>query len=107
MHGTKRFDRFFGIHVHVAHEPAWLIGTDRQQREVKRSIALADEPELRMKRGVARKVDAPTARAAEREATPQRVAAVAETARAEVQRGCRGDAERLNRVFLPPVQLRD
>src|SRR4051812_40728720 len=60
-----------------------------------------------MKRGVARKVNVPTARAAERETTPQRLTAVAETARAEVQRGCGGDAKRLDRVFLPPIQLRD
>ena len=103
----ERRHRFFRVHVEVAHEPARLVRPDRQQGNIERTVALADGSELGMIARITREIHVPAigAVAAQREAAPERVAAVADAAAAEMhRRGCR-DAERSDGVLLPPVQL--
>src|SRR5690349_24758449 len=40
--------RFLGIHVHELHEPAWLVGADRDHHEVEGPAPRADLAELRV-----------------------------------------------------------
>ena len=51
-------DCFTGIDVLRAHEPAWQIGTDRQQGQVRRSQPVADLAEMLTHAGIAGEVDA-------------------------------------------------
>src|SRR5437763_16701483 len=37
---------FFGVHVHLAHEPAWLVRADGQDRETERAVAIARGAEM-------------------------------------------------------------
>ena len=39
--------RFLRVHVHVAHEPARLVGAERQDRQAERSVAVARLAEMR------------------------------------------------------------
>src|SRR5215470_954474 len=40
-------DGLVGIHVLLAHEPAWLIGTDGEDREPDRAVLLLDTAEMK------------------------------------------------------------
>src|SRR5207247_5492809 len=103
----ERRHRFFRVHVEVAHEPARLVRPDRHQGNIERTVALADGSELGMIARITREIHVPAigAVAAQREAAPECVAAVADAAAAEMHsRGCR-DAERSDGVLPPPVPL--
>src|SRR6266571_4164983 len=52
-------DRLFGSHVRRRHEPAWLVRSDRQQREMRRSELFPNLGEMTSERGVSREVYEP------------------------------------------------
>jgi hypothetical protein len=64
--------RFSRIHVLVAHEPARLVGADRQNGEPQRSVALARAAEISAVAvaGIANKIDS-TARRLDHKRRPQ------------------------------------
>src|SRR6266851_2287968 len=51
-----RSDRLRGIHVNRRHEPPWIVGADRQQRETRRTEPLANLPEMITESGVPGKI---------------------------------------------------
>jgi len=73
----QRLHGFVGVHVAVAHEPARLVGADRQQRQRQARMALAHALEggAVAKAAVADAVELLGARL-QNEACPQRVAAI-------------------------------
>ena len=44
--GLERAHGLGRVHVHVAHEPARLVGADRQDREPERAVAVARRAEM-------------------------------------------------------------
>ncbi len=79
-------NRFFRVHVHGRHEPARLVGPDRDERHIDRAQARADLDEVSAVAGIAGEVEG-LARDAQAEATPQRPVAVAYAACGEVLGG--------------------
>src|SRR5688500_14166287 len=76
-------NRFLGVHVHDLHEPAGIVGPDRDHHQIEWPASPSDLPELGMIGRVAREVEPETGRL-ERKPTPERPVAVAEAAGAEV-----------------------
>src|SRR5262245_44346541 len=52
---------FLGIHMDVAHEPAWLVGADGKQSDVGRTEPLANLLEVSSPSRIARKEETPMA----------------------------------------------
>src|SRR5438874_199941 len=98
-------NRFRGMHVEIAHEPAWLVRADGQECEIERTAALGDSRKLRMVAGVAREENTAAIVRGERPAAPQRFAAIDERATAEVLRRYARDVQVIDVRGLPPVQL--
>src|SRR4029078_999597 len=97
-------DRVLGVHVYAAHEPSRFVGADRQHHEIERATTPADLLELGIQRGVSGEVNA-NAIGLERPPTPQRLAAIAEAAGAEVLRRNARRRIRECRHRLPPIEL--
>jgi len=55
--------RILGIHVLVPHEPAWLVGSNGQERDINAAEALAHIPKMTSVSSVTRKIDLAVARA--------------------------------------------
>ncbi len=101
-----RLHRFRRIHVDVFHEPARLVGADREQREVDRPQASADLAEMRSVSGIAGEEDSASGDRDD-EASPQRAIAVERAARREVLRRRQRYRERRGGRGLPPVEFFD
>src|SRR6267378_3629982 len=104
---AKRGDRFLRVHMEVAHEPAWLVRSDRYQGDIERTAALADGAELRMIARVTREIRALTVAAREREAAPERVPTVADPTATEMLRWGGRDPNRPDAPLPPPIELDD
>src|SRR5205807_8747056 len=100
LHGFRR------IHMDVFHEPAWLVGADREQRQIDRSEPRGNLPEMGAVAGIAGKQQTPAARL-DQEPTPQRAVAVERAARGEMLRRRQRDRKRRGARALPPVELLD
>ena len=83
----ERLHRVFRIHVLVAHEPARLIGADRQDREPQRSVCFGDAAEMASVAitGIADDVEF-AGRRLQHKTRPQRLVAVEQPARRPVPR---------------------
>src|SRR6185312_15715504 len=96
-----RSDRLRRIHVVLAHEPAWLIGTNRQQRHINARKPAADLLEVRTISGISgEKHD--RAAGLHHEAAPQAAIAIIEPPRRKMLRGHVSDAGARERHALPP-----
>src|SRR3981189_2914125 len=93
--------------MEVAHEPAWLVRSDRHQGDIERTAARADGAELRMIARVTREIHALTVGAREREAAPERVPTVADATAAEMLRWGGRDPNRPDARLPPPIELDD
>ena len=97
-----------GAHVHGAHEPARLVGPDREQGRVERPEPPADRAELGVVARIAGEEHPPSPRL-HAPAAPQPPVAVEEATRGEVACRRAGDPDRgashLLLDVLPPVQL--
>jgi hypothetical protein len=54
-----RSNGILGSHVHRRHEPAWLVRSDRQQREARRSEPFPNLGEVTSERGISREIYEP------------------------------------------------
>src|SRR5262245_58706671 len=95
-----------GIHVNGPHEPARLIRTDRQKRQIDRAEPLSYIAEERRVRGVAGEINSRVA-GRDLESAPERTVLVERTARREVMGGSERDRHLRCRRLLPPIQLLD
>ena len=96
----------FGVHVHVAHEPAGVVRPDRNGHQVERTASRADLAERGVIRRVADEQGTPSFDV-EPEAAPQRLVPIPYASAAEVARRSRSDAQLVDLSVLPPVQLDD
>ena len=92
------------VHVLLLHEPARLVGADRQQRHVHDSATTADLRELRAVPRVAGEIHGSIGRF-DHEPAPQRPIAIRQSTARPMLRGCAEHARGPYRYGLPPVEL--
>ena len=101
-----RLHRLRWIHVYRLHEPARLIGADRQQCEIDRPETVPNVREEWRVSGVTGEVD-PLRACRDDESAPQRAIAIQRPPRRKVMRGRQRDRQRRRGGRLPPIEFFD
>ena len=97
-------NRLLGRHVHGGHEPARLVGSDRQQRQARRSEPLADLGEMVAEGRVSREIN-DAAGGFDHIAAPQRPIAVEDAARGKMHGGDAVNGGSRDRQRIAPIEF--
>ncbi len=97
-------NRLLGRHVNRRHEPARLVGSDRQQRQARRSEPLADLREMVAEGRVSREIN-DAAGGFDHVAAPQSPIAVEDSARGKMHRGDAVDGGSRDRQRIAPIEF--